>query len=96
MSESLTLIQLDDLETAVVNNDFCSRDLLLTAIRMARQYRGLGRPNDEDRCQALGSANYVVGWLEEAVSQGWMPALLLKRAEEVEAYLRLHATGESK
>lgn len=37
---SLTLIQLDDLETAVINNDPLQREHVLAAIRMARTLRG--------------------------------------------------------
>jgi len=52
-------------------------------------------PNGDGLIKALGSANYVVGWLEEASASGWVPALLLKRAEEVEAYLRSFAADGS-
>lgn len=36
----LTLIELDSLETAVINRDFLSTDQLLKAIKMARALRG--------------------------------------------------------
>ena len=39
IQESLTLIQLDDLETAVINNDFIQKEHLLAALRMARKQR---------------------------------------------------------
>jgi hypothetical protein len=57
--ESLTLIQLDELETAVINNDFLSKEFLLCAIRMARKQRSAQSENAPNVSKIVDHAEVI-------------------------------------
>lgn len=69
--ESLTLIQLDDLETAVISNSPIQREHLLAAIRMARTQRGQTTPTEVERTsEAAGLAEEIEGHCQQRNSAG--------------------------